>query len=36
MQGKKAVVTYDPAVTDEKKLIEAFNKDGGRYKASRA
>jgi len=36
MEGKKARVTYDPKVTDEKKLIEGFNKSGGRYKASKA
>ena len=36
MQGKKAQVTFDPEVTNEKKIIEGFNGDGGRYKASKS
>jgi copper chaperone CopZ len=36
MKGKKAEVTYDTALTDEKKIIEGFNSDGGRYKASKS
>ena len=36
MQGKKAKVTYNPETTDEKAIIEGFNKDGGRYKASKS
>ena len=35
MKGKKADVTYDPELTDEKTLIEGFNKNG-RYKASKS
>jgi hypothetical protein len=36
MKGKTAKVTYDPSVTDEKKLIDAFNKIGGQYTAKKS
>lgn len=33
MDGKEALVEYDPNKTDVSKIIKAFN-DAGRYKAS--
>lgn len=36
MDGKKANVTFDPAKTSPKKIVDDFNKAGGQYKAKKA